>query len=372
MQTYRQLNPPIYRASTILFDTVDQFLARSNYLYDGYTYGVGGTPTMRELETVVADIEGGTRSLVVPSGLAALTHSLLAFCKAGDHVLVVDCTYSGNRDFCQTTLSDINIDVELIPSSANTIASSLRPETRLVVLESPGYYTMEIQDIDSITREAHNAGALVLIDNSWGFGFSKMFEHGVDISCVALSKYASGAGDLCLGAITVKDEGLFKSLKRFLYNIGAAVSSEDAYLVLRSLPSLQTRVHEHARRAQEVSKYLAALPGVEVVLNPVIPSAPYHERFKKYFSSGNGLFSVKFKDCSLSNLRKMIDSFSLIRIGASWGSAHSLVSITRPASSRTIDEHPQDNYLVRFHIGLENFQCIMEDIKKGIKLLNQG
>lgn len=370
MQPYRQLNAPIYRASTVLFDDFDGMLKRMDQLYDGYVYGGFGTPTTRELEEKIASIEGGTQSLVVPSGLAALTHTLLTFCNSGEHVLVADCAYPWLKVFCKTRLSKFGIDVEYFPSSADSIASRLRPETRVVVLESPGSYTMEIQEIDTITAEAHEAGALVVMDNSWGFGISNMFRHGIDISCVALSKYASGSGDLVLGSITVKNDVLYKSLKDFAACIGAAVSSEDVYLVLRSLPSLQVRMSEHARRAERISAILASRPEVDEVFNPALPTSPYHARFKRYFRSSNGLITVRFKNNSLSNVRRMIDGFSVFGIGLSWGSTHSLLSFSRSSASRDVDKMPEGDYLVRFHIGLEDFEKILDDLNRGIDRLS--
>lgn len=371
MQKFQQLNAPVYRASTVLFKDTDAFLNRTANLYDGFTYGLYGTPTTRQLEDTIAGIEGGVRSLLVPSGLAALTHALLALCKAGDHVLITDCAYGPTRSFSTDSLVRLGVSVEFFSSSAASIADKLRPETRIVLLESPGYYTMEIQDIETIAAEAHSVGAIVMMDNSWGFGTSSMLSHGVDICCTALSKYASGSGDLCMGAITFSDESLFRKIKAFTADLGSGVSSDDAYLVMRGLSSMNLRIEEHARRAEHVASYLSNHPAVDRVMNPVLAQDPYHDRFKKYFRSGNGLFSVLLKDTSLDGLRRMIDGFTKFRIGASWGSAHSLVSFTKPKTSRVIDHWQPDTYLARFHIGLEEMDQLMEDLDKGLDRLMQ-
>lgn len=370
MQKFQQLNPPVYRASTILFEDTDSFVGRTSQLYDGFTYGLYGTPTTRQLEDSIAEIEGGSRCILVPSGLAALTHTLLALCKAGDHVLLTDCAYGPTRSFSSDVLSRLGVSVDFFGSSAASISDKLRPETRIVVLESPGYYTMEIQDIEAITREAHATGAIVIMDNSWGFGVSSMLTHGVDICCTALSKYASGAGDLCMGAITVSDEALFREIKSFTADLGSGVSADEAYMVMRGLPTLQLRIHEHARRAERVAAYLADHPAVARVMNPALPQDPYHERFRRYFRSSNGLFSVQFRDTSIDALRRMIDGFRHFRIGASWGSPHSLVSITKPRTSRIVDDWPADSYLARFHIGLEDFDPLLEDLEHGLDRLS--
>ncbi len=367
--SFDAINVPVHRASTILFASTAEFLKRRERLFDGYSYGLYGTPTTRALEQAVAEVEGGSRTVVVPSGLAALTHSLLAICKTGDHVLAADCIYGSTRAFLIGTLSKLGIVVDFFPASAASVAERLRPNTKAVLLESPGYYTMEIQDIAAIAGEAHEAGALVLIDNSWGFGASQMFSHGVDICCTALSKYAAGHSDLCMGAITVNDENLFRQMKTFVAGIGIGVSSDDAYLTLRGLATLQTRLAEHARRGLAVSEWLSDQPCVERVLNPALPSDPYHERFMRYFSAGNGLVSVLLRKRSLMPLTAMLDGFSHFRIGASWGSSHSLVSLAEPAASRSLDTWHGGEYVVRFHIGLEPMDTLLADMAAGLARL---
>lgn len=371
-ETFDAINVPVHRASTILFANSKEFLDRRQRLYDGYSYGLYGTPTSRALEKAVADIEGGTRCVVVPSGLAALTHSLLALCKTGDHVLAADCIYGSTRAFLQKALNDLGISVSFFPSGAGSIHELIQARTKVVLLESPGYYTMEIQDIEPIAREAHAAGALVLIDNSWGFAASKMFDHGVDVCCTALSKYAAGHADLCMGAITVKDEGLFRRIKEFVSAIGAGVSSDDAYMALRGLATLETRLAEHARRGLSLSNWLLEQPGVERVLNPALVGDPYHERFMRYFSAGNGLVSVLFRNRSRKVLTEMIDSLTVFRIGASWGSSHSLVALAEPAPTRSIDGWAPGEYVVRFHVGFERMDDLFSDIRGALDRLEHA
>ncbi|WP_338009986.1 trans-sulfuration enzyme family protein [Nitratireductor pacificus] len=369
MVEFRQLNAPLHRASTVLFPDTETFINRQGLLFDGFSYGLYGTPTIRTLEDQVAEIEGGVRSIAVPSGLAAVTHPLLALCVTGDHVLIADCAYGPTRSFAKETLRKLGVEVEFFPSDAASIKERLRPGTRAVVLESPGYYTMEMQEIGAIAAEAHAVGALVLIDNSWGFGASSMFAHGVDICCTALSKYASGAGDLCMGSITVADEALFRTLKTFLANLGTGVSSDEAYLVMRGLSSMQVRVREHADRALELARWLSVHPAVSRVLSPPLDTDRYHERYTRFFRNGNGLLSVLLHETGIEPLRAMIDGLEHFRIGASWGSPHSLVSITEPAASREIDQWERGRYLVRLHVGLEPFELLKEDLERGFERL---
>lgn len=367
--SFKSLSVPVHRASTLLFDSAETFLQRKANLFDGYSYGLYGTPTTRALEQRVADIEGGTRSVVVPSGLASITHALLALLKSGDHILVADCVYGPTREFVLTVLARLGIQVSFIPADAASIGDYLRPATRLVLLESPGYYSMEIQDIAPICQQAHAAGCLVLLDNAWGFGASSMFAHGVDIVCTPLSKYASGHSDVCMGAITTQDEGLFRQIKTFTAGVGTGVSADDAYLVLRGLETLQVRLAEHARRGLLVSDWLAQQPQVARVLNPAVPSDAQHARFERYFRSGNGLLSVLLKDAQLPAVSAMIDGYEHFRIGGSYGGTHSLVALADLRQSRTLSPAPGDGLIVRFHIGLEPMEMLLDDLGAGLARL---
>ncbi|MEO8120846.1 MAG: PLP-dependent transferase, partial [Rhodoferax sp.] len=339
--------------------------------FDGYSYGLYGTPTTRSLETRIAEIEGARRSILVPSGLAALTHPLLALLKSGDSVLMADCVYGPTRNFALRNLAPNGIEVSFVAANAASIAEQLRPNTRLVVLESPGSLTMEIQDISVICKEAHAVDALVMVDNTWGFGASQLFQHGVDIVSTALSKYAGGHSDVCMGSMSVADESLYRKLKSFATGLGTGVSSDDAYLVLRGTETLELRLAEHARRGLLISTWLAEQPQVLQVRNPALPGDEYHSRFRKYFNSGNGLISVLLKESRLERLSAMLDGYRHFRIGASWGGTHSLVALADLRPARTVAPLNHDAFIVRFHIGLEPIAALFEDLKQGLERLAQ-
>lgn len=371
-EAFRSLSVPVHRASTVLFDSTAEFLDRRSRLFDGFSYGLYGTPTTRELEARIAEIEGGDRSILVPSGMAAIAHAILALVRAGDHVLVADCVYGPTRSFMQSVLAPLGIEASFFPADADSIASALRANTRLVVLESPGSFSMEIQEISAICDEAHPAGALVLIDNTWGFGASRMFQYGVDVVATALSKYASGHSDVCMGSITVADAALYRRLKSWVAQLGSGVSADDAYLVLRGLETLGVRLREHARRGLDLGGWLASQPEVASVINPAATDHPQHERFKRYFSSGNGLFSTLFQGTDLPALAAMIDGFQHFGIGASWGGTHSLVAIADLGQLRTATPTPPETYSVRFHVGLEPMDSLIADLRAGLARLRQG
>lgn len=366
---FMALTVPVHHASTLAFPSTREFLNRKTQLFDGFSYGLYGTPTTRALESMIAEIEGGTRSIAVPSGLVAITGSLLAILRAGDHVLIADCVYGSTRDFCTEMLRGMGVLVDFFPGDAGSIAGLLTSATRLVLVETPGYYTMELQDIDAIAREAHEAGALVIADNSYGFGLSNLFEHGVDVVATALSKYASGHSDLCMGAITVRDNGLFQRLKLGISRMGVGVSADDAYLVIRSLQTLQVRLAEHARRAAGVVDWLVHRPEVETVLYPQ-NTGPHCERHARFFRSGHGLMAVQLRDASLERMEALLDSMKVFRIGASWGGVHSLVAPFDLSTAKRTVSRNQQGWLLRLHIGLEPTDSLLADLADGFDRFN--
>ena len=366
---FNALNVPVHRASTVVFDSTAAFMARRSQLFDGFSYGLYGTPTTRALETTVARIEGGTRAMLLPSGLASLTHATLALLTSGDQVLVADCVYGPTREHCASTLRRLGIRVDFFAPDAADIRPLMDERTRLVILESPGSFSMELQDIAALCQQAHAGGALVMADNTWGFGSSDLFAHGVDIVATALSKYASGHSDVCMGSVTVRDEALFRKLKAFFAALGAGVSSDDAYLVQRGISTLDVRLAEHARRGVAVSRWLREQQGIAAVLNPADPSDTGYARFQRFFKRGNGLVSFVPQRQDLSALAAMIDGLAHFRIGASWGGTESLVALADLSAARTVRARAAGSYVVRLHIGLEPFDELLEDLRLGLERL---
>lgn len=297
---------------------------------------------------------------------------MLALLKSGDHVLVVENAYSTTREFCQSFLSRMGISHALIPADAVSIGPWLTPATRLVLLESPGSYTMEVQDIERIASEARGRGAWVAIDNAWGLGLTRPFDHGVDIVCSALSKYAGGHSDVCMGSVTVTDRRLYEHLKTTSFMLGEGVSSDDASLVLRGLQTLDLRLAEHARRATAVAGFLRQHASVQRVICPHDPDDRHHGRFSRDFSGGNGLVSVILKRFPDDQVTSMVEGFRMFRIGASWGGTHSLVAPVRASSFPWLAPEEQEAWLLRLHVGLEPFDGLMRDLKDGFAQLTNG
>jgi cysteine-S-conjugate beta-lyase len=365
MPDFMGFSVPVYRASTLKFDTVEDFTNRRSRLFDGFSYGLYGTPTVRYLEQEISNLEGGKYCIATPSGLSAVNLPMLALLKSGDHLLVAQNAYGTTREFCNEFLARIGITHSLIPANADSIKSWITPATRLVILESPGSYTMEIQDMAKIAREAHEHGALVSLDNAWGLGLTRPFEYGIDIVCNALSKYAGGHSDVCMGSVTVADRGLYERLKTMSFVLGNGVSSDDASLVLRGLQTLNVRLAEHGRRSLVVADWLMKQPGVARVICPHHPDDGQYERFSHYFNGGNGLLSVILRPVPDIRVKELVERFRMFKIGASWGGTHSLVAPIRASAFPWLSEQERDSWLLRLHIGLEPFDALLHDLEDG-------
>ncbi|WP_280192274.1 trans-sulfuration enzyme family protein [Delftia sp. PS-11] len=360
---------PIHRASTIKFNTVEEFINRRDRLFDGFSYGLYGTPIIRYMEQEIAKIEGGEYCLATPSGLSAVNLPMLALLKSGDHIIIAQNAYGTTREFCKNFLSRIGVRHTLIPADATSIQQSLEPATRLVILESPGSYTMEIQDMQRIAYEAHQHGALISVDNAWGLGLTQLFKFGIDIVCNALSKYASGHSDVCMGSVTVNDRALYERLKTTSFMLGEGVSSDSASLVLRGLQTLEVRLSEHAKRALVIADWLDKQPMVERVICPFRPGDRQHGLFSQYFRGGNGLLSVILKKATDSRVIEMVEGFKMFKIGASWGGTHSLVAPVRGNTFSWLDMRERESWLLRLHIGLESFEALQHDLEEGFATL---
>jgi cystathionine beta-lyase len=369
MPDFEALTVPVHRATTVVYRSAHEFLNRSQRLLEGFSYGLYGNPTVKTLEWRVSEVEGGTHTMLVPSGLAAITLPLLACLRCGDHVLIADCVYGPTKEFCKGVLSRFGITHSIFPSDAGSIEPWLNDQTRLVLLESPGSYSMEIQDISVIAAQARGHGALVMMDNTWGFGRTNLFEHGIDIVSTALSKYASGHSDVCLGACTVSGPELFDRLRTSMILLGIGVSADDAYLVLRGLQTLDVRLNHHARHGYDVAKWLTTHPAVDTVFYPALETDSQHARYKRFFSGSNGVISLVLKERDPARIECFVDALRVFRIGASWGGTQSLIALTNMADARTAGRWPQGPWVIRLHIGLEPLATLIEDLENAFDLL---
>lgn len=361
---------PIHHASTVLFKDVAALRSRDWQEKSAYTYGLHGTPTTFTLEARLAEIEGGTDCLLAPSGLAAIAMVDLALLRAGDDFLIPDNVYNPNRELAQWLERDFGITSRYYdPLIGADIAGLIQPNTRLIWTEAPGSVSMEVPDIPAICRVARSRGVLVALDNTWsaGIGF-RAFEHGVDIVMQALTKYHSGGSDVLMGAVITRDKDLHRKIGAAHMRLGMGVSGDDAYLVLRGLPSMKLRFDAHDAAARQIAQWLKARPEISQVLHPALPDCPGHAIWRRDFTGAGGLFSVLFDPrFTEAQTDHFIDSLKLFRIGYSWGGANSLAVPYRMAAIRR--EWHSEGQLVRFNIGLEAVEDLIADLSQALLTL---
>lgn len=373
-QQFGVVNPPVYHVSTVTFPTVAALTAATRHPYEGVYYGRYGTPTSFALEEAVAALEGGTRGIATSSGLAAICAVLCAFTAAGDHVLVTDSAYAPTRKFCDGVLKRYGVETTYYdPAIGAGIAGLIRPNTRLVFVESPGSLTFEVQDVPAIAEAAHRAGAVVAMDNTWGTPlFFKPFEYGVDVSIQAATKYIVGHADAMLGTLTTRDDAVWKLLKDTVTAFGYSAGSDECYLGLRGLRTLSVRLERHQRTALALAEWLAAQPEVAEVLHPALPSHPGHALWKRDFRGACGLFGVVLKPADQVSVNAMLDSLSLFAMGFSWGGYESLILDTSHQVLRTATTWKPAGPLLRIHAGLEAFEDLRDDLAQGLRRLRTG
>ncbi|TCW79675.1 cystathionine beta-lyase [Burkholderia sp. SRS-46] len=361
------VNPPVYRQSTLLFHDTD---ALDTVRGTPLAYGRHGSPTTRALEKALARLEGAHAALLTPSGLSAITTALLAVLNPGDHLLMTDTAYDPTRSFCDETLARLGIETTYYdPRLGADIAALMRPNTRAVFTESPGSLSFEVQDIPAISRVAHQHGAIVLLDNTWGTPLHfRSFAHGVDVSIHAATKYIAGHSDVLMGAI-LTTEALAPKLTRCYRQLGMTVSGDDAYLALRGLRTLSVRLERHQRTAHALTAWLARQPEVATILYPAWPDDAGHALWQRDFTGACGLFGVVLHPQAADALRALLDGMTCFGMGYSWGGFESLIIPANPARHRTATRWPWDGPLLRIHAGLEHPDDLIADLDAGFARL---
>ncbi len=360
------VNTPIYRGSTILFPTVEALEANAQ----DFTYGRLGTPTVKALEEAICELEDGHRTLLTPSGLSAIVTALLAFVSSGDELLVSDSVYRPTRRFCDSVLKRLGVKIIYYdPLIGAGIASLITKKTKAVFAELPGSQTFEVQDIPAIAKAAHEAGAVLILDNTWATPlFFKSFAHGADVSIHAATKYIVGHADAMLGAVTAT-EAASRAIVKTHEELGLCPGPEDVYLGLRGLRSLGVRLERHQKSALEMARWLAARPEVARVIHPGLPSDSGHAIWKRDFTGSSGLFSIVLKPVAHDRLAAMLDGLSLFGMGYSWGGFESLIIPFDPRDYRSATEWQADGPALRLHIGLEDVDDLKADLDAGFARL---
>ena len=329
-----------------------------------YLYGLRGTPTTKALEDLLSELEGAAGTILLPSGLAAVTVPLLAFLSAGDHALFVDCLYGPTRHFADTVLKRMGVSVEYFdPASENGIEGLARPETKVVFLEAPGSNTFEMMDIRAAAAVAKAAGAVSMIDNTWATPlFLRPLDHGVDLSIHALTKYPGGHSDVMMGSVSA-NAATYRQLRETQMTIGINAAPDDAYLVFRGLKSMGVRLERHGETALKLARWLEGHDRVARVLHPALPSFDGNALWRRQFSGASGLFSFVLKGGE-AEAAAFLDSLDLFGLGYSWGGFESL-AILVDLSDRIHAKTPPEGPVIRLQVGLEDFDDLRLDLEAG-------
>jgi cystathionine beta-lyase len=361
------VNTPVHRASTIVFSTYAEF---ENMSKAPFSYGRAGTPTSAAFEQAVAELEGAAGSVSACSGLSAITIALMAFSKAGAHVLIADNVYGPSRKFCREILTRYGVEVEFYPPLIGAgIEKLFKKNTTALFLEAPGSLTFEICDIGALVKAAKAKKITTIMDNSWATPLLfKPLDNGIDVSVMSATKYISGHSDVMLGVVSGTAEA-YPLLKKTALKLGICAGSEELYLGLRGLRTLEVRLKEHQARALEMALWLEKQPAVKRVLHPALPSCPGHENWKKYFTGSSGTFGIILKESDREKIAKMLDGFVLFHMGASWGGYESLCFPVQPHADRTADPCKEDGFFLRLHIGFEDIDDLKAELAEGFKRL---
>ncbi len=360
--THGFVNPPVYRGSTVLFDTVEKLWKRDQE----YTYGRTCTPTIKALQEAIAKVEGGAATELTASGYQAVSTAIFAFVETGDQILVSDSVYYPTRRFCDRLLTKLGVEVTYYdPVIGADIDKLVRANTRLIFTESPGSQTFEVQDIPAIATVAKKHKLWLLLDNTWASPlYFRPFDHGVDVSIQAATKYIVGHADAMLGAITSNARAA-KLVAQAKDVLGVCPGSEETYLGQRGLRTLATRLAQHEKSGLEMARWLEARPEVARVIHPALPSHPQHDIWKRDFLGASGLFAVILQPTSENALAAMLDKLELFGMGFSWGGYESLVIPFDPTSYRTATRWQAEGPALRLHIGLEDVEDLKADLDAG-------
>ncbi|WP_422368689.1 trans-sulfuration enzyme family protein [Pelagibius sp.] len=363
---FAALTPPTVRGSTVVFDGLEAFSGRSSLGRKGYSYGLNGTPTTQETERQVSALHGATETFLTPSGLQAITVSILGCVKPGQIVLLPHNVYGPVRRFANGLLASFGIECRFYEPNSLTADDFDNGNVALVWIESPASLTMDVEDIKATTALARSAGARVGCDNSWATPFfCKPLDLGVDVVIEALTKYLSGHSDVIMGSISIRDKDIAEDVHRVMHELGVGVSPDDCSLVLRGLESAEVRLSRINETAQHLAEFLGQHPLVLEVCHPALPSFPGHHAWKRNFTGSSGLFSFVLDDGSKENVARRLERMKHIPIGASWGGTKSIIAayFADPNGCNSMERLP----LIRLSTGLEPLDILLDDFRRFLR-----
>ncbi|KPA81157.1 cystathionine beta-lyase putative (CD) [Leptomonas pyrrhocoris] len=369
-EQYGFINAPIYRGSTTLYRTFDDAMnARAPFMY-----GTHGNPTVAHLQSAWTALTGGAGTVILSSGMAAVSFVLLAVAKSGDNVLVMDTAYMPTRRFCDEFLRDMGITTTyydpLITAEELRSLLTKMPKTTALIMESPGSQTFEVQDVPTLTTVAREFGVTSVLDNTWATPlFFDAHGKGCDISVEAGTKYLGGHSDLLLGMVSA-NAAWYPKIKHTLSLWQCTPGNEDCFLALRGLRTLYIRLKEAEKRALDLAQFLQNREEVLRVLHPAFPECPGHEIWKRDFTGSSGLFSIILRpQYTLKDVERMLDGLQLFGMGFSWGGFESLIMYYDCTANRTATTFAPGGLLIRIQVGLENLEDLKRDLVDGFKRL---
>ncbi|MSR42330.1 MAG: cystathionine beta-lyase [Phycisphaerales bacterium] len=373
-QQFGFVNAPPYRGSTVVHKTLASLdeATRADAHTGDFIYGLLGTPNSRELEGLLAKLDGGAGAVVVQSGLAAVHIAIASHLSHGDHVLMVDTTYGPTRRICDEILPRMGVSTTYYdPSIDAGIDALVQPNTKLIYMESPGSLTFEVQDVRAISEIARARGVLSVVDATWAPAlFCRPIELGADFVVRALTKYEGGSSDLLLGAVIARTRELLRPVKVYADDLGSLAHPEDCVLCLRGMRSLSVRLQHHQASALHIAHWLQSRSEVARVFYPALETDPNHTLWKRDFTGATGLFSVELHPTAREDIARMLDGMRYFRMGYSWGGFESLIILAEPGKGRTASRWRASGPLLRLHIGLEHVRDLIADLEDGFKRMS--
>ena len=371
----RSANPPVVRASTILFDSMQELIAHEKKVIQNkkithYHYGRYGSQTTIELENIIKDLENAYHVFLTSTGFGAVSLCMMALCKPGDEILLADNVYEPTRDLASKILPEFNIVTKYYdPNNFNDLKNKITEKTKLIFVENPGSITFEFQDLIQIINIAKKRDILTAIDNTWATAlYFKPLSIGFDMSITSATKYYSGHSDAMGGTLAVNQK-VYKKIKFFNKLMGSRLSADEAYLIIRGIRTLDVRLKIHYENTVKVINFLKKQKKIKEILYPHKQESKNYKLWKKYYSGGTGLFSIVVKSTNKSSVFKFVNKLELFGIGYSWGGFESLAIYQDISKSRDFYSLEKNEHIVRFHIGLEDPKDLINDLKKSLKYI---
>jgi cystathionine beta-lyase len=380
-KTNRSVNPPVVRASTILFDSMQELTAHEKKILKGkkithYSYGRYGSQTTIELENIIKELEQAHHVFLTGTGFGGISLALMSLCRPGDEVLVSDNVYGPTREITEDFLKEFNINAKFYnPENFDDLKDKVTKKTKMILVENPGSITFEFQDLTKIVKLAKNKNIITLLDNTWGTAlYLKPLKLGFDISFCSATKYLSGHSDAMGGTLSVNKK-VFKKIMTFFKLSGYRMSADEAYLIIRGLRTLDVRLKLHQENTKKIINFLKRQKKIKEILYPHKPSSKNYKLWKKYYSGATGLLSIIIKSKSKPSVIKFVNSLELFGIGYSWGGFESLAILqelrksTEYTKGRKYFKYNKDEHIVRLHIGLEDPNDLINDLNNSLKFI---